>query len=233
MTEDFIDDKYYVKLAAAFVRGSDLIPDTDEFKVLKNSDQNSLEPDVVNKLIKCGLEKGIKIQNFKKNEQLPRVKKVLGIIKGLYPQNLLDIGSGRGVFLWPLVSQFPELDIISIEKNIRSVNDVNWVNRGGYERVKAFSMDASDISFPDNEFDIITALEVLEHMENYRKVLSELIRVSRRYLIISVPSKEDNNPDHIHLFTEKKLRESFDKYSIKKIAFQYVPGHMIAVITKG
>ena len=51
---------------------------------------------------------------------------------------------------------------------------------------------ASRLPFPDKSFDLVCATEVLEHLadEVYTAALSELLRVSRRYVLISVPFKE-------------------------------------------
>lgn len=60
----------------------------------------------------------LKMHNFKEKENLPRVQVVLGFLHGVVPagqcQSLLDVGSGRGVFLFPLLRDFPELDVTSI-----------------------------------------------------------------------------------------------------------------------
>lgn len=45
--------------------------------------------------------------HFKRTAALPRVRKVLGILHGLGPESVLDVGSGRGVFLCPLLDGIP------------------------------------------------------------------------------------------------------------------------------
>jgi len=93
-------------------------------------------------------------------------------------------------------------------------------------------MNAENMGFKDRSFDVITALEVIEHIPDTEKVISELFRVARKYVILSVPSKEDNNPEHIHYFTDEKLNNYILKFQRdkKKIETVFVRGHMIKVI---
>jgi SAM-dependent methyltransferase len=44
------------------------------------------------------------------------------------------------------------------------------------------------LPFDDNSFDIITALDVLEHLNNPHQLMSELLRVARKGVIISLPN---------------------------------------------
>jgi hypothetical protein len=48
---------------------------------------------------------------------LPRVRKVLGVLRGVHPANLLDVGSGRGAFLWP--QHLRLYDAHSLEQHLR------------------------------------------------------------------------------------------------------------------
>jgi hypothetical protein len=57
-------------------------------------------------------DKEIDINYFKNT-----VEKVLGIIKGIYPKNILDIGFGRGKFLYPFLEEFKYIKIKSIDEN--------------------------------------------------------------------------------------------------------------------
>lgn len=44
------------------------------------------------------------------------------------------------------------------------------------------------LPFDDNHFDTVICIEVLEHLVNLHKLFDELIRVSGRYIIISLPN---------------------------------------------
>ena len=52
---------------------------------------------------------------FKAKEDLPRVQVVLSFLQGIVPTGLLDVGSGRGVFLFPLLREFQNLEVTSID----------------------------------------------------------------------------------------------------------------------
>src|SRR5262245_16854409 len=95
MSEDLstadLSRRFYLEPAAAFVRH--LLPDA---------------PDAIpEKLVQLGLQAGLRLHRVKRTGNLPRVRKVLGILRGLGPESVLDVGSGRGVFLWPLLGAFP------------------------------------------------------------------------------------------------------------------------------
>ncbi len=93
-------EQIYPELAAAFVRGC--LP--MESRGLSDADCLAL-----------GETSDLKLQRFKRTTALPRVRAVLGALNGLAPHSLLDIGTGRGVFLWPLLEAFPELRVTAVE----------------------------------------------------------------------------------------------------------------------
>src|SRR5688572_5985487 len=101
-------ERYYLELAAAFVRG-------------RLEADPSLTPE---ELFRLGQAAGLKLHKFKKTMGLPRVKKVLGLLSGLYPESLLDIGTGRGAFLWPLLDAFPELPVCAVDAVTQRAADI-------------------------------------------------------------------------------------------------------------
>jgi ubiquinone/menaquinone biosynthesis C-methylase UbiE len=143
---------------------------------------------------------------------------------------LLDIGSGRGTFLWPLVNAFPTLPVTAIDTREQRVEDIEAVRRGGVSTLSVRLMDATSMEYADKEYDVVTMLEVLEHIPDTRKALAEACRVAGRFLILSVPSKADDNPEHLHLFDSRTLQEQLELAGIQRVTFDHVLNHLIAVV---
>ena len=213
---DFEDDsRYFTRLAAAFVRGR-----------IEDLPENLTDEEI----IAHGLERGLRLHKFKRNTELARVKKVLGVLQGLNPSTLLDIGSGRGTFLFPLLDNFAWLKTFSIELNPIRARDIHALYKGGVESVHATMMSATELGFEDKAFDVVTALEVLEHMEEAQKAAREIVRVASRFVVASVPSKEDDNPEHIQLFDKESLMKLFMEAGAQSVKIDYVLNHIIAVV---
>lgn len=49
-------------------------------------------------------------------------------------------------------------------------------------------MEADRLPFEDGAFDVVTCTDVLEHLENLHAIFDELIRVSSRHVLISLPN---------------------------------------------
>jgi ubiquinone/menaquinone biosynthesis C-methylase UbiE len=209
-----MEDRYYVNLAAAFVQG-------------KLGAMPQLSDD---EIVQAGLNAGLRLHKFKRNAELPRVRKALGILRGLQPESLLDVGSGRGTFLWPLLDSFSYMQVTAIDFSERRAQDLDAVRRGGIENLTVVRGDATTQPFTSKSFAIVTMLEVMEHMPAPEKAAAEALRVASRFVVVSVPSKEDDNPEHIHLFDKTKLETMFLSAGAKNIKFDFVQNHIIAVV---
>ncbi len=187
------------------------------------------EPDAA--VLDAAVRAGLRLYRFKRKPLLPRVSKVLGALKGIQPAELLDIGSGRGAFLWPLLDQFPSMPVTVIDQDEIRATQLECVRSGGISRLDAYQMDATCMDFDSKSFDVVTALEVLEHIPSCREAVAECVRVARRFVLVSVPSKPDDNPQHINLFTSASLAEILQQTGATRVAISYVPNHMIAVAT--
>lgn len=218
----------YQTFAAAYVRGKlKGLPTTLTEKPLESLSNTELQ-----EIIRLGSEAGLKLHRFKRTMGLARVNRVLGILRGLAPENLLDIGSGRGVFLWPLLEAFPDLLLTATDMLDQRIEDLGAVHRGGLNRLSVQQLDATQVLFEDQSFNGVTMLEVLEHIPQATRALAEAVRVARRFVILSVPSKPDDNPEHIHLFTEGKVKEIVASLGITRVNIEHVHEHMIVVVTK-
>lgn len=207
---------YYVDLAAAYVRG-------------KRPDLTELTGDA---LFAAAREAGLRLHRFKRTAGLPRIRRVLGVLRGLAPGRMVDIGSGRGVFLWPLLDALPGVAITATDRLPHRVADIAAVRAGGAESLTCAQMDVSALGFVDGAADVVTILEVLEHLPDPAAAARETLRVARRAVIASVPSKEDDNPEHIHLFDQRSLSDLFHAAGASRVKVDYVLNHMVALIQK-
>jgi SAM-dependent methyltransferase len=209
---DNLADRYYLDLAAAFVRGK--LPDAPD---LSPSD-----------LVRFGKAAGLDLDKFKRKPLLPRVRRVFGLLRSLAPVDLLDVGSGRGAFLWPLLDTFPELRVTAIDVLPHRIADLEAVAAGGIERLKVAALDVTRLDLPE-AVDGVSLLEVLEHLERPALAVAQAVRVARRFVVVSVPSKPDDNPEHIHLFDRRSLTELFGGAGVERVSIDFVLNHMIAL----
>jgi ubiquinone/menaquinone biosynthesis C-methylase UbiE len=98
----------------------------------------------------------------------------------------------------------------------------------------------------NGEFDCLFLLEVLEHLANVDLALKELFRVSRNYVVISVPHEPiwsilnilrlkylksvGNTPDHINHWSPASIKRLFSRYG--KIEKTYLSLPWIIVLAK-
>jgi len=83
------------------------------------------------------------------------------------------------------------------------------VDIGGTPDVQVNLEEAGRLPFPDGSFDCVICTDVLEHLENLHQIFGELVRVSRRHLVISLPNNWTNARMPI-----ARGRGSFGKYGL-------------------
>ncbi|MDP2341584.1 MAG: class I SAM-dependent methyltransferase [Deltaproteobacteria bacterium] len=175
---------------------------------------------------------GLRLHRFKRAMVLARVQRVLSVLKGLAPASLLDVGTGRGVFLWPFLEAFPELPVSCVDTRTDRVDDLRATARGGFPLLSAREASACALPFSAGEFDVVTALEVLEHIEDVQAAANEIVRVARRFIVVTVPSQPDNNPEHIRLFTKETLEALFANAGAARVNVDGVRNHFVVVVTR-
>ena len=106
--------------------------------------------------------------------------------------DVLDIGGGLGLFSLNFKLNFPESDIFildySLHEGIKEILTKNPTLRVN-EYIKADIQEKTP--FHDNFFDLIFALDILEHVENPSIAIDEILRILKKngLLFISVPTE--------------------------------------------
>jgi len=131
----------------------------------------------------------------------------LFVAKHFKPESILDVGCGKdNLFCTNIVK---ELDKFGIEHNIN--------NCFGCDFVKFKTLiyaDANDLPFDDNEFDIITSFDMLEHIlpEDVDNVLNEIFRVAKKGICVSISYRQVKSGLHRTIQPKEWWIEKLSKY---------------------
>jgi len=110
-----------------------------------------------------------------------RVEEIVNRAKPAY--KVLDAGCNEG-FLSQALNE-AGFHVTSIDINDEAISKAKE-----YFNIDVIKADVNDLPFLDNEFDLVVAGELLEHLMNPGKGLSELFRVSNDRVILSLPIGE-------------------------------------------
>ncbi len=129
---------------------------------------------------------------------------------------VLEVGCGEGRQLTAIGHRFPSADLIGLD-----LPDVELEEAWGGVRSHMVQASALDLPFDDNAFDLVMAIEVLEHLPDPERAVQEIARVASGTVVLSVPWEPvwrlgnlargryprelGNTPGHIQHFTRRGL----------------------------
>ena len=146
---------------------------------------------------------------------------------GLKGGRALDVGCGTGEFTTQLIELGFEVKGIDGESG-----QVTQVRQMGIE-AQVFDLESS-LPFKDNSFDLVTCLEVIEHIVSAERLLREIARIliPNGYLVLSTPNfscwqnrlrylrgkPPVNEGIHLRFFTPSTLEEAINTSSFEIMA---------------
>lgn len=148
--------------------------------------------------------------NIRRQECFARYKFVR---KYVHSKKCLDLGCGarRGPYYLAETAQ----EVVGVDISSEAIGYVKskWVRKNLTYEV----MDGTELTFPDNSFDLVVSFEVIEHIQDYKKYLAEIQRVLRPegVYILSTPNgaiKRPPNPQHIQEFNLQEFRDLLHRY---------------------
>jgi SAM-dependent methyltransferase len=98
------------------------------------------------------------------------------------PETVLEVGVGEGEVSSRLRALYPDAAIVGADLPDPALA-ADWRDRG----FDGLFADIARLPFPDRTFDLILAIEVLEHVPDPSAAVSELARLARGHLVLSVP----------------------------------------------
>jgi 2-polyprenyl-3-methyl-5-hydroxy-6-metoxy-1,4-benzoquinol methylase len=141
------------------------------------------------------------------------------------PRSLLDVGCGEGVLTerWARRIDGPVVGIDLDDPGLHA----EWAKRSA-PNLEYRVMKAERLPFADGEFDVATAIEVLEHVPDPAHTVAEMARVAQRHLLVSVPREPlwralnvargayvkdlGNTPGHLNHWSKRSFVELLSRH---------------------
>ena len=101
------------------------------------------------------------------------------------PRSLLDVGCGEGVLTHQWAQRLGDRRVVGIDLDDPNLH-AEWAKHNA-PNLEYRVMKAENLPFADGEFDVATAIEVLEHVPDPEHTVAEMARVAQRWLLVSVP----------------------------------------------
>jgi SAM-dependent methyltransferase len=101
------------------------------------------------------------------------------------PKSVLDVGCGEGVLTHEWAGRLGDARIVGIDLDDSKLA-AEWEARRR-PNLEYRVEEATHLSFANGEFDVATAIEVLEHVPEPEATVAEMARVAHRWLLVSVP----------------------------------------------
>jgi 2-polyprenyl-3-methyl-5-hydroxy-6-metoxy-1,4-benzoquinol methylase len=137
------------------------------------------------------------------------------------PASLLDVGCGEGVLAQRLARHLRSSRVVGVDLEEDSIQ-AGWAQHTAHN-LEYKALGGGELPFADGEFELVSAIEVLEHVPDPQRTLREMSRCAERHLLVSVPreplwralnmargaywSELGNTPGHLHHWSRRSFVE--------------------------
>jgi 2-polyprenyl-3-methyl-5-hydroxy-6-metoxy-1,4-benzoquinol methylase len=159
------------------------------------------------------------------------------------PGSILDVGCGEGVLTEQWADKLGSGRIVGIDLDDPKLK-AEWEKRRR-ANLEYRVEDATNLSFADNEFDMAGAIEVLEHVPDPERTVSEMARVAKRWVLVSVPREPlwrglnmargaylkdfGNTPGHINHWSKRSFVSMLSRHGTVEEVRSPFPWTMVLV----
>ncbi len=132
---------------------------------------------------------------------------IFKLLHGLSFDSVLDAGCGTGVLLQQILEKYPHVQLTGSEYSPQGIEFA----RKRLPNAEFFSIDLGTQNL-GKQFDLVTCIDVLEHVDDDVAALKNLLAMTRKYMILSVPlgpltnfKVEVERMGHVHGYNRAEL----------------------------
>lgn len=127
----------------------------------------------------------------------------LKLLYDLHHPKVLDVGGGHGQLALPLVERGYHVTVTGSTNECRTQLGPNLRT----DRLKYVTCSFFSLPFDNKEFDVVMAFRLLPHVKDWKRLIREMCRVSKRAVILDYPDKRSSNLLYDAFFSFKKKLE--------------------------
>lgn len=159
------------------------------------------------------------------------------------PDSILDVGCGEGVLTYEWAERLGDRRIVGIDLEDPKLQ-AEWEKRQR-PNLEYRVEEATHLSFADDEFDMASAIEVLEHVPEPERTVAEMARVAKRWLLVSVPREPlwrglnlargaywkelGNTPGHVNHWSKRSFVSMLERHGDVEEVRSPLPWTMVLV----
>lgn len=159
------------------------------------------------------------------------------------PASILEVGVGEAAVADRVRSRYPDARFVGID-----LPDADLAERWRAQALSGSFADIARLPFPDKSFDLVLAIEVLEHVPDPAAAVRELRRLATDHLVLSVPREPiwrianlargkyaktlGNTPGHINHWSKRRFAELVgSQFDVSSVATPF-PWTMVAATAR-
>lgn len=163
---------------------------------------------------------------------------LISLVKPLSPKTILDAGCGEGFTM----DKLSKNGIGEKTEGVEYSKEAILLGEKLFPNLTFRQGSVYELPYKDKSFDLVVCTEVLEHLEEPARALREMLRVSKKYLIISTPNEPffmmsnflrgknmmqfGNDPEHIQHWTIFSFLKLMKKHEVRirivKLPFPWI-----------
>ena len=156
------------------------------------------------------------------------------------PRTILDVGCAEGYVAERLRQMGGDVQVLGLDLDYEALLRGRELGALGTCCGSVYKLP-----YPDNSFDLVLALEVLEHLTEPGRALDELRRVTRRFCLLSVPHEPffrganflrgkhlqhwGNDPEHLNHWSYRGFLKLVEEYGAVRKAGMPFPWSMALI----
>ncbi|MDR2067404.1 MAG: class I SAM-dependent methyltransferase [Holosporaceae bacterium] len=145
-------------------------------------------------------------------------------------RQILEIGCSSGLLLRRLLKTFPKAVVVGVDIIEKTLGKLSKILKQEGIFIPLLRFDITSCPLSENSYDVIVALNVLEHIKDHKRALQEIYRILKPggIFVFEVPyGKElfdeyDRQLHHYRRYSDREIVQLLENAGLRKVYFSHL-----------